>query len=266
MTSIGRGTALAALLVGSLSVYLLWVDPFGLWNREPGAAGRSPPDVGATSLTSGSAPVDPPATPSNPRGDGQESVATQAKRDGISSESAAHKNLALQSIEELRAKSRSGNVDAMIELAKKLAATEPVEENFAEALRWLDEGVVLGSSDAAMVQGEICIKACSPPDALDPHDYENWSRATRYYFVAYLMGDERALQAIERITPLNTRADMVYDALGIARMMLEDAIAERARRGLGPLQMNLNATSPYQLPNPPPGARFQQPPSPPPDG
>jgi hypothetical protein len=78
-----------------------------------------------------------------------------------------------------------------------------------------------------------------------------WRTAAQYRFLAYLMGDERALKSLEATTPSGLETRHVYHALAIARMRREEITAARAQRGLGPLQMDLNATSPYLKPNPP---------------
>ncbi|MDZ4814294.1 MAG: hypothetical protein SGI99_17045 [Pseudomonadota bacterium] len=89
---------------------------------------------------------------------------------------------------------------------------------------------------------------------------------SQYYFLAYLMGDERALKSLEATTPYGVDNSHIYHALGIARMRLEEVIAARAQRGLGPFQMDLKATLPYLKPNPPSGGGEYFIPNPPPGG
>jgi len=155
------------------------------------------------------------------------------------------------SIEDLRTRGHSGDVKAMLELARRLVDADPSEAGIKEALFWCDEGTVLGSTEAARLAGDLCLTNCNPPNADDPRDFENWSMAAQYYFLAYLMGDELALERLRTSTPGGVDPSQVYMALGLARMRLEEVIAARAQRGLGPFQMDLNATSPYLKPNPP---------------
>ncbi len=196
------------------------------------------------------------------RSEDQAAVNARAPKLSVTS----RKEAAPLTLEALRANAKTGDIDAMVELAKRLVNGDPSREAFGEAMRWLDEGVISGSTEAAMVQGEICIKACYPPNPLDPGDYNNWQIAAQYYLLAYLMGDERALKALEAITPPEMGSLDVYGALGLARMRLEEVIARRAQQGLGPFQMELNATSPYLKPNPPTRGGEYLLPGPPPGG
>lgn len=155
------------------------------------------------------------------------------------------------SIEDLRTRGHRGDVEAMLELARRLVDADPSEASLKEALFWCDEGTVLGSTEAARLAGDLCLTNCNPPNADDPRDFENWSMAAQYYFLAYLMGDELALERLRTVTPGGVDPSQVYMALGLARMRLEEVIAAREQRGLGPFKMDLNATSPYLKPDPP---------------
>jgi hypothetical protein len=168
-------------------------------------------------------------------------------------------------ITKLISSGEAGDFESVMALARQLTRENPSQEEVGEAMYWLNPVVVSGSTDAAMLQGELCITGCYPADANDPGDYRNWTMAATYYFLAYLMGDERALRRLQAITPHERSAMDVYNALGVARMMLEGITAARSQRGLGPLKLDLNATSPYLKPNPLPGNQFLLP-SPPPGG
>ena len=155
------------------------------------------------------------------------------------------------STDTLRARSHRGDVEAMLALARQLADADPSEADMREAFFWCDSATVLGSTEAAVLEGDLCLTNCNPPNADDPRDMENWSLAAQYYFLAYLMGDERALKRLEVSTPGGVDPSQVYMALGLARMRLEEVLAARAQRGLPPFNLDLNATSPYLKPNSP---------------
>jgi hypothetical protein len=188
---------------------------------------------------------------------------------GSSAASASGKDsLALLMLDALRARALQGEVDAMLELAKQLADSDPSNGGINESLHWLAQGTIMGSTDAAMLAGDLCLTRCYPADPDDPQDLNSWRHAAQYYLLAYLMGDERALKSLEAITPYGANVGDIYLALGVARMKLEEVTAARAQRGLGPLQMDLNATSPYLKPDPPTrGGRSEYlAPDPPPGG
>ncbi len=258
--------AVTFALAASLAGYLLWAYvPWTRTNNPVAAAGAPAPaentaaQLGVDAVASTIVRTD---VVKNERSEDQALVDASMP----TSSDARREELAPLTLDALRAKAQSGNIDAMIDLARRLADTDPSDETFGEAIRWLDEGVILGSTEAAMVQGEICLKACFPADPLDPGDYNNWRIAAQYYLLAYLMGDARALKALEAITPPEMGSVDVYNVLGLARMRLEEVIARRAQQGLGPLQMELNATSPYLKPNPPPRGGEYLLPGPPPGG
>ncbi len=247
---------IAFALAASFTGYLIWA--YAPWNRaiDPIHHAGSPAPAGNTVAQPKADPVkltDVRVDVSEGRrSEDQAAVNTSAP----SSSETSRKELTPLTLDALRAKARTGDVNAMIDLARRLVDSDPSGETFGEAMRWLDQGVILGSTEAAMVQGEICIKACYPPNPLDPGDYNNWQIAAQYYLLAYLMGDERALKALEAITPPEMGSLDVYGVLGLARMRLEEVIARRAQQGLGPFQMELNATSPFlgkPEPSPPTG-------------
>ncbi len=183
----------------------------------------------------------------------------------ISSEAKTSKqeSLTMLTLDALRAKASQGDIDAMMALARQLFDSDPSDGGMNEALHWLDQATIMGSTDAALLAGDLCLARCNPADPDDPQDLSNWRRAAQYYFLAYLMGDERALKSVEATTPYGLDNRHIYHALGIARMRLEEVIAARAQRGLGPFQMDLNATSPYLKPDPPTGGEYLIPNSPP---